>query len=261
MKTIRLIHWKPAEAESEIKNLQKLGYKVNYDEFRGLNTLRQLREEIPAAVIIDLNRLPSQGRDVALALRVDKTTRFIPILFADGAGEKIARVKETIPDATFTEWHQIGAALEDAIRNPPENPVVPKSGMAGYSNTPLPKKLGFKKDMTATLINAPANFAATLGTLPENTHLETQLKPLCELIIWFTQSQAELENRIHKISEYIGPKSSLWIAWPKKGSGKLSDLTQNVVRQTGLANGLVDYKICSIDKTWSALRFAIRKTQ
>jgi hypothetical protein len=221
---------------------------------------RALRNNPPAAFVIDLSRSPSLGRDVATGLRVFKATRHVPLVFVEGEPEKIERVKQTLPDATYTTWGKIRSALKTAIANPLVNPVKPESNLAGYSGTPLPKKLGIKPNATVALINTPRGFETALGELPEGITFITEAKGNPELIVWFIRMRFELESRINEMRDLTG-KGGLWIAWPKKSSGVVSDLTENLVRDTGLAVGLVDYKVCSIDATWSGLKFAVRKTK
>jgi hypothetical protein len=130
--------------------------------------------------------------------------------------------------------------------------------MAGYSGTPLPKKLGIKEKHRVALVNVPADFAATLGDLPAGTEVVKQLRAPLDVIVFFTQSESELWKRFGELAAKLAPAGGLWIGWPKKASGVPTDLTENVVRQIGLEVGLVDNKICAIDETWSGLRFVIR---
>ncbi|UCH64203.1 MAG: DUF3052 family protein [Fidelibacterota bacterium] len=222
--------------------------------------MRQLRNDPPAAVVIDLARRPSQGRDVALAIRLSKTTRYVPLVFVDGDPEKVARIQEHLPDALYTTWRHIQSALKRAIAHPPTNPVVPRSGLEGYSGTPLPKKLGIKANSVVALVGSPEDFERTLGELPEGVVLRRQARSRFDLLIWFTISRKDLERQIERRAAQIG-KGGLWIAWPKKTSKIHTDLSQVVVRRIGLAAGLVDYKVCSIDSNWSGLRFTRRKSK
>ena len=130
--------------------------------------------------------------------------------------------------------------------------------MAGYSGTPLPKKLGFKEKQRVALINAPADFATTLGELPASAEIVRQLRAPLDVIIFFTKSEGELLKRFAELAGKLSPAGGLWIAWPKKAAGVATDLTENVVRRIGLDAGLVDNKVCAIDETWSGLRFVIR---
>ncbi|UCE20481.1 MAG: DUF3052 domain-containing protein [Gemmatimonadota bacterium] len=146
------------------------------------------------------------------------------------------------------------------MANPPRNPVAPKSLLEGYAGTPLPRKLGIKANSVVALVDAPKDFKKTLGPLPEGTTLQKKGRGQNNLTVWFTTSRADLEARIQGIVKGVKERGGLWIAWPKKTSGVASDLTQNHVRKVGLASGLVDYKVCAIDATWSGLLFTRRKT-
>jgi hypothetical protein len=260
MKRIRLIHWNTAEAEERAAQLQAAGYEVNNKVLDGAG-LRGLRDDPPDAVVIDLSRRPSQGRDVGLTLRKYVATRRVPLVFVAGKSDKVAHVREFLPDAVYTTWAEIDGALEQAITCPPANPVVPGSVFDVYAGTPLPKKLGIKARSTVVLIDAPEETEDTLGKLPEGAVVLRQVRIDPEppnLILWFVRSREALECRINEIGASIG-RDGLWIIWPKKTSGVTSDLSQAVVRQVGLASGLVDYKICAVDATWSGLRFTRRK--
>lgn len=255
---VRLIHWKAEEAKERAQRLEADGYSVNAAPFAGA-FLSELRQDPPAAVVIDLSRLPSHGRDVAAAIRQSKSTRHIPIVFVDGEPAKVERIKELLPDAVYTSWSSIRAALRRAISRPPAKPVRTESTLAGYSGTPLAKKLGIKADYSVALIGAPEDFRTTLGQLPEGVEFRQQARGRCDLIVWFCKSRAELEKRVSRLGQRAGP-GGLWIAWPKQASGVSTDLTQSAVRAAGLAVGLVDYKIAAIDEVWSGLRFTQRKT-
>lgn len=254
---ICLIHWKPAEAEECAARLRAAGHEVVNDRVDG-KTLAALRKDPPDAVVIDLSRQPMQGRDVGMALRTGKATRRVPLVFAGGLPEKVERVKQQLPDAVYTPWSRIKSALRRALSRAPGNPVVPTSNLAGYSGTPLPKKLGIKPGTVVGLLGAPEGFEEVLGELPEGAVLRRGARGRCELLLWFARSSRDLQSRIERMAERTGP-GGVWILWPKQASGVATDLTQAEVRRTGLANGLVDYKIAAIDATWSGLRFARRK--
>jgi hypothetical protein len=130
--------------------------------------------------------------------------------------------------------------------------------MAGYSGTPLPQKLGIKAGTRLGLFEAPPGFAATLGALPDGVTKTTALKGSLDVAIFFTTSRAALEKRFAALAKAIAPAGALWISWPKKASGKKTDLDENVVRAVGLDGGLVDVKVCAVDETWSGLKFVVR---
>lgn len=131
--------------------------------------------------------------------------------------------------------------------------------MAGYSGTPLAKKLGIKPGARVVALSSPAGFKALLGELPEGAHL-AQGKPSTQtdVLIFFTRSATELKRRLPALKATLEPSGGLWVAWPKKVSGEKTDLVEDVVRAVALANGLVDNKVCAIDETWSGLRLVYR---
>jgi CheY-like chemotaxis protein len=258
MARIRLIHWHAAEGAARVELLRAAGYEVEFDVLTP-RVLKRIRANPPAAVVIDLGRLPAQGRDVGVALRHAKSTRHVPLVFLGGDEGKADLIRQQLPDAVYATWGRVRSALRSAIATPPADPVAPQSALAGYSGTPLPKKLGIKADFVVALVNAPESFDRTLGELPARAVLRQGLRGRSDLIIWFTKSRSELLGRIEKMVQKV-ERGGMWIAWPKKTSGEAGDLTQAEVRKVGLANGLVDYKICAIDGTWSGLKFARRES-
>jgi CheY-like chemotaxis protein len=258
MSHVRLIHWDADEAEQQAQQLRSDGYDVVSAPFDAAAS-RALREELPDAVVIDLTRAPSQGRDVALGIRKYKATRHVPLVFVEGDPQKVERIKTLLPEAVYTSWNRIGDSLKEAIACPLADPVVPGSVMEAYAGTPLPKKLGIKEDSEVFLASAPNGFEATLGDLPQRVMLHRDSHRGSDVTLWFTTSKAELDGDIAQVAERA-EKGGLWIIWPKKSSGVESDLSQTVVREVAMAAGLVDFKVCSVNKTWSGLRFTRKKT-
>jgi hypothetical protein len=132
--------------------------------------------------------------------------------------------------------------------------------MAGYSGTPLPKKLGIKEGHRVAFLASPEGFEDSLGDLGEVT-IESSLagKSAFDVIVLFTKSRTELAKKFSGIAKRLDPAGGFWVAWPKKSSGEKTDLTEDVVRDIALEVGLVDNKVCAIDETWSGLRCVIRK--
>lgn len=258
MKSIYLIHWNAVEAEEKATKIRKFGYNVICDPPTP-NIIRELKKKPPNIFVIDLSRLPSQGRDVALNLRQGKISRFVPLIFIDGDPEKVANVQKHLPDAAYASWDSIKVVIDKALSSPPLNPVVPRSALQGYENVPLVRKLGIKANFNLMLISAPKSFRDLLERLPEGVKFKKDGK--VDLAIWCVKNQEIFNMRIDDVIRKMNENSGLWIAWPKQKSGVKSDLTQNIVRQVGLAKGLVDYKICSIDDTWSGLKFRKRKAR
>ena len=131
--------------------------------------------------------------------------------------------------------------------------------MAGYSGTPLVKKLGFKENFRAALVNSPEAFSAELEPLPDNVEFVTlpRAKGL-DLIVLFVDSQQKLRKEFPRQARRLVKNGMLWVAWPKRASGLPTDLSDNSVRQIGLDGGLVDVKVCAVNEVWSGLKFVYR---
>ena len=130
--------------------------------------------------------------------------------------------------------------------------------MAGYSGTPLIQKIGIKPGHRVILRNHPATFLKDLGRLPEDARTSERLSGAANVIVYFTEKRSALEKDFATLASALVPDGMLWIGWPKKASGKATDLNENIVREIGLERGLVDVKVCAIDETWSGLKFVIR---
>ena len=182
----------------------------------------------------------------------------IPLIFVDGELEKVERVKARIPDVICTNWDGIVERLEDLIRQPPQKVLQARLRLEGYAEVPLAKKLGIRPGYTVSLVGAPEGFRETMGELPENVVLRDGVRTQSDLTLWFAKSRRELEERLQHMRP-LSKKAGLWILWPKQTSKLQTDLGQPLVREAGLAAGMVDFKICSIDKNWSGLRFTLRE--
>jgi hypothetical protein len=132
--------------------------------------------------------------------------------------------------------------------------------MAGYSGTPLAKKLGIKAGHQVALVNAPSDFEGTLDDLPLNASLARDLRAqdAFDVLVCFVKDAKGLRVSFPACAKRLVSNGGLWVAWPKKASGIATDVTESVVREFGLDQGLVDNKICAIDETWSGLRFVVR---
>ena len=142
--------------------------------------------------------------------------------------------------------------------------------MAGYSATPLAKKLGLKPGAKLLLVNAPKEMADWLAPLPEGVTIAHTVTGLAggprgnsgakdqDVIVFFTVEAAELTHRFADLAEALQPAGGLWIAWPKKASKVPTDISENVIREFGLCTGMVDNKVCAVSEIWSGLRFVYR---
>lgn len=131
--------------------------------------------------------------------------------------------------------------------------------MAGYSNTPLSRKLGIKEDHRVLFVNEPPDFEELLGALPRGAIVvSSRSREAVDVIVFFVKTEKDLFSQFQKLARRLAQAGGFWIAWPKKASGVATDLVFETVQRTGLEAGLVDNKVCAIDETWSGLRFVIR---
>lgn len=128
---------------------------------------------------------------------------------------------------------------------------------AGYSGTPLAKKLGIKAGSRVLLVNAPPNFVDELAPLPENVVFVADADSAVDVIVLFVEREIELRDRFSELAKRLVPSGGLWVAYPKKAAKVPTDLSENNVRDIGLEAGLVDNKVCAIDEIWTGLRFVI----
>jgi hypothetical protein len=128
----------------------------------------------------------------------------------------------------------------------------------GYSGRPLAKKMGIKESTRVVALQAPEGYPGLLEPLPEGVTILSDLPAQASFIHFFSSDRADLEARFPRLKTALDKNGTLWISWPKKASGAPTDLTGDVVRQVGLANGLVDVKVCAVDETWSGLKFVYR---
>jgi len=255
---VLLIHWNAGEAARRLEQLRALGFDAQHAAPGGMPGIKAIAQNLPGLFVIDLERLPSQGRAVAVALRGLKATRQVPIVFAGGAEEKICKTREMFPDAVFAVWESIGPALRQPLQTAPAKPVVP-GAMDAYAGAPLVQKLAIREHSTVALLSAPADFIDCLASLPQGVRFTTRAGASADLVLLFVESQRELARRFDAAVRGLSVAGAVWILWPKKTSGRESDLTQAAVRAFGLAAGFVDYKICSVDAVWSSLLFARRR--
>ena len=130
--------------------------------------------------------------------------------------------------------------------------------MAGYSSTPLAKKLGIKEGSRIALVNAPNDFESELGELPHRVEFVKRPTNSLDIVLFFVLTERALARDFAKLAGKLVTNGMIWIAWPKKSSGVTTDLSFERVQRIGLDAGLVDVKICAIDETWSGLKFVYR---
>ncbi len=131
--------------------------------------------------------------------------------------------------------------------------------MAGYSGTPLPQKLGIKEGMRIITLDAPENYRKLLRKLPAGVEFSNKRQAEAHFIHFFVTRRSVLEKELARLRKILVSDGVLWISWPKKSAGVKSDVTEDVIREVALPLGLVDVKVCAVDKTWSGLKLMIRR--
>jgi hypothetical protein len=129
---------------------------------------------------------------------------------------------------------------------------------AGYSGTPLAKKLGIKAGIRVFVENAPNDYAALLDPLPEEVHFLDAIEDELHMIHLFTDSAKELAAKLKRYRKKLRPDGMFWVSWPKKASKVPTDITEDTIRAVALPLGFVDVKVCAVDAVWSGLKLVIR---
>lgn len=133
--------------------------------------------------------------------------------------------------------------------------------MAGYSGTPLAKKLGIKEGQTVLTVNAPERYRALLEPLPPSVRFVTRLGADVALVHLFTTKRDELARALVDYRARLGPTATVWVSWPKKASKVPTDITEDVIRDVALPLGFVDVKVCAVDEVWSGLKLVVRVSE
>jgi hypothetical protein len=134
-------------------------------------------------------------------------------------------------------------------------------GVAGYSGTPLAKKLGIKADCRMFLVKAPGNYARLVAPLPAGVRTVKSIDDATDLIHIFATSRKDLAREIKHALRSMRADAAIWVSWPKKSSGVATDITEDTIREIVLPMGLVDVKVCAVDDVWSGLKVVIRKNR
>jgi len=133
------------------------------------------------------------------------------------------------------------------------------SAVAGYSGTPLAKKLGIKDGARVCLTNAPAHYARLVAPLPDGVRMVKAIDDKTDLIHIFATRRRDLETGLKRAIQLMRTDAAIWVSWPKKASGLATDISEDTIRDVALPMGLVDIKVCAVDETWSGLKLVIRK--
>ena len=256
---VRLVSWDDNAAQTRARELTALGFEVDARPMRIGGVIGHFRGIAPDAVVLDLDRLPSHGREVGTMLRDSKNTRHLPLVFAGGAPEKIERIRVELPDAAFTSWERIENAIREAIAHSVVNPVRARSHAERSAATPLVQKLGIKAGMHVALLGGFEGFEELLGDLPEGAALGKRFTAETRLGLYVVRSERELADAYEHATGRLPQEASFWVIYPKQTKRAKTSFNENDVRGLGLASGFVDYKVCSINVEWSGLKFSRRR--
>lgn len=254
-----LIHCKKSEAVTHLRTLADAGHQVDYEERFRPGLMKEWRQSPPDAFVIDLSRLPSHGREIAIAIRQSPATRSIPIVFCAGDSEKVSALRALLPDAVYCELPKLTSALKKALAAPPINPARPTAMMDRYKSRSAAEKLGIKKGSPVALVNPPRDVERVLGPMPEEVNLfESENGSLAAHVhLCFVHRPDQLSDLLSNLRA-VARQSKLWILWRKGGKAAAGEVTERVVRQNALDLGLVDYKICAVNDIWTAMLFTLK---
>jgi hypothetical protein len=263
-KILRLICWNEADASGRAAILRRAGYRVIADPPENAGGMvRYFRELSPDVIVIDLDRLPSHGRELGLSLRASKSTSHLRLVFAGGLPAKIETVRAAIPDAIFTPWDDgVIPAIESAIAQPELPRLRSRELPKDISPGSLERKLDIKPQSRFVIVAVNRGDSQWLDelltTVAEGAIRQQRIDTTTMLALFPVATRRDLMRAFEQARSSLPPKASLWIVHPKQTSPLAADFNQDDVREAGLAHGFVDYKVCAVDKDWSALKFARR---
>ncbi len=253
MPRVRVIHWKAAEVGPLLAALRDAGVEAEYDDCESTPELsRRIRQNPPDVIVIDISRSPSLGRSVAEWFHRTKALRDIPILFANGAQDKVAKLREVVPDAVCVDNKTLKATLGKVLKS---RSFVASPIVLPHVEKTTAQKLGIDKGGSVGVVDAPRGYLKALGELPDDAEVieEPEAPPVTTL--WFIHDPESFLDSLPKMWT-IAARTRLWILWRK---GSTNGLTQVSIREAAREAGLVDYKICSVSKEWSGMLFARKK--
>jgi hypothetical protein len=256
MARIRLLHWNASEAAKYLTALAAAGHTVQYEEAVDARSLRAWRANPPHAFVIDLSRLPAHGREFAIALRQSPATRVVPLVFCEGAPDKVEKVRALLPDAVYCEFSKLQSRVRKALATPPAQTAVPTPMMKRYAARTTAQKLGIAAGCTVAVTDPPRDYLAVLGVLPDGVQF-VEDGGRGNIALCFVDDLPSLAARMSEL-RLLARTSKLWFCW-RKGKTAGRGISGSSIRATALAVGLVDYKICSLNAVWSGMLFALRK--
>jgi hypothetical protein len=243
---VLVIHRDTLEATARAARLRDLGFDATPYLSIGDKGFRGIRQDPPHAILIDLTRMPSYGRAVGVLLRERKSLGTIPLVFVEGDPEKTAKVRAVLPEAIYTTWAMAPSAIGRAIRNAPPRAIPPRNPV-----TPLLTKLGIRTESRVAMLHPPEGFELP-GVIPLKRADDA------DVVMLFFRNSAALGSELPDVTRLMRKGRRVWVLWPKKASGVSGDLSMVRIREMARDVRLVDYKVCSVDETWSAMALGPR---
>jgi CheY-like chemotaxis protein len=248
---VQLLNSEAGEAKLLIKQLRASGYTVGgHDE----GSVRALRQSPPHALVIDLARSPAHGRHLAMWMRSQESIRSIPIVFVDGDAEKVEKIRAELPDAIYTSRAKLASALKRA--KPLASPAL------GYGNRTIAQKLGIRDGTRVAVIGAPPGYANLVGPLPPGASLEEDPEEALPVTLWFVHDPEVYLAELPRMRQLAAARSRLCVIYPKQHTahkGRDGRITQSFIREFAEAMGLVAYRTCSVNKSWSGTLLSLKK--
>jgi hypothetical protein len=239
------------DLKSRIKGFTVEGYVPVPGE--GLKGLVEKRP--PDALLICLDRLPSNGHAVGHHFRTRKATRGIPIVFVGGLPEKTEKIRKAFPHVHFCPWDTVSKTLDLAIANPPVGMGPLKtSSYAEHTGRAIYEKLGIREGMRLALLGAPATLDKLVPDIPFEVDVTDQPERDTDVALWFARRPEEIEDGLAWITGRMA-KPRVWIFYPRTLKKSASGLTWTSIMETAAAFGLAQYKLMRLNEDWSGVVF------
>ncbi|BDC49739.1 hypothetical protein F183_A20550 [Bryobacterales bacterium F-183] len=243
--TVILLHWKSEEIPELIPYLGDVAV-VPYAPVTGEGMKGLATYAVPDALVVSLDRMPSHGQAVAWHYQARKATRHVPVVFAGGEPEKVAKAREVMPHALFCSWKTAAKTVQKAIANPPVPAVTaPK---APVSNRPMAEKLGLKAGIRVALIGAPMALERLVPGMDFELDVVEEPDARTEAVWWFVRSAEEVADGFEWIVPRLGKKPKIWVFYRKGKS-----LTWQGLSEAAAMYGLAQFKILSLNAEWTGV--------
>jgi len=256
---VRLIHWNATEAEPLIALLKRAGHTVDYDAKFTSAMFKEIRTSPPDAMVIDLTRMPSHGRYVAFSMRQSPKTRQVPVVLVDGDPDKVAITKRQVPDMFFTTRAKLLTAIKAAQKQRLANPIAP-GRLFSYHPRTAAQKMGIGKGARIGVIDGPRDYERVIGEVEEGVEFVEGAQAGCTVLVWFLHDPDAYLEMLPRMRAHLS-KMRLWALWRKGGTTKEGAVTPLLIREAAKEFGMIDYKVCSVDKTWSGIALTIKKAR